>query len=215
MKRLNDTAIRRSVVLSGTRRVGKTTIEYQMIEALLNSGVSPQKILFISMDHPMLKLSSISDILECYHSNVYPDQDVYYFFYEVQYAADWEKWLKIIFDMQPDTHVVATGSASPVLIKGSQESGAGRWTVIQVPTMSFYEYCELIGVDKPALPENLKISSLLYKHSRNVHSSCCSFQRFRIISTVICRSEVSRNLHWRTMISWHSRLCAKMLWIRF
>ena len=163
MKRLNDTAIRRTVVLSGTRRVGKTTIEYQMIEALLNSGVAPQKILFISMDHPMLKLSSISDILECYHSNVYPDQDVYYFFDEVQYAADWDKWLKMIYDMQPDTHVVATGSASPVLIKGSQESGAGRWTVIQVPTMSFYEYCELIGVDKPVLPENLKISSLLYK----------------------------------------------------
>lgn len=163
MKRLNDTAIRRTVVLSGTRRVGKTTIEYQMIETLLNSGIAPQKILFISMDHPMLKLSSISDILECYHSNIYPDQDVYYFFDEIQYAADWDKWLKTIYDMQPDTHVVATGSASPVLIKGSQESGAGRWTVIQVPTMSFYEYCELIGVDKPVLPENLKISSLLYK----------------------------------------------------
>lgn len=163
MKRLQDTAIRRTVVLSGTRRVGKTTIEYQMIETLLNSGIAPQKILFISMDHPMLKLSSISDILECYHSNIYPDQDVYYFFDEVQYAADWDKWLKTIYDMQPDTHVVATGSASPVLIKGSQESGAGRWTVIQVPTMSFYEYCELIGVDKPVLPENLKISSLLYK----------------------------------------------------
>ena len=44
MKRLNDTTIRRTVVLSGTRRVGKTTIEYQMIEALLNSGVTQHNI---------------------------------------------------------------------------------------------------------------------------------------------------------------------------
>lgn len=163
MKRLTDKDIRRSVVLTGTRRVGKTTIQYQMIEALLEMGVAPQKIVFISMDHPMLKLSQFQDVLECYHENIYPDQDVYYFFDEVQYAQDWDKWLKTIYDNQPETKVVATGSASPVLIKGSRESGAGRWTVIQVPTMSFYEYCELLGVDKPDIPEDLKVTSLLYK----------------------------------------------------
>lgn len=163
MKRLTDKDIRRSVVLTGTRRVGKTTIQYQMIEALLEMGVAPQKIVFISMDHPMLKLSQFQDMLECYHENIYPDQDVYYFFDEVQYAQDWDKWLKTIYDNQPETKVVATGSASPVLIKGSRESGAGRWTVIQVPTMSFYEYCELLGVDKPDIPEDLKVTSLLYK----------------------------------------------------
>lgn len=163
MKRLTDKDIRRSVVLTGARRVGKTTIQYQMIEVLLEMGVAPQKIVFISMDHPMLKLSQFQDVLECYHENIYPDQDVYYFFDEVQYAQDWDKWLKTIYDNQPETKVVATGSASPVLIKGSRESGAGRWTVIQVPTMSFYEYCELLGVDKPDIPEDLKVTSLLYK----------------------------------------------------
>ena len=76
MKRLNQTDIRRTVVLTGTRRVGKTTIQYQMIEALLQNGVPPQKIVFISMDHPMLKLSAMNEILECYHENIYPEQDV-------------------------------------------------------------------------------------------------------------------------------------------
>ena len=80
MKRLDETSIRRIVVLTGTRRVGKTTIQYQMIEHLLQRGVSPQKIVFISMDHPMLKLSGFNDILECYHENIYAEQDVYYFF---------------------------------------------------------------------------------------------------------------------------------------
>lgn len=162
MKRLDQTSIRRTVVLTGARRVGKTTIQYQMIEALLNRGIPPQKIVFISMDHPMLKLSGFNDILECYHENIYAEQDVYYFFDEVQYAPDWDKWLKTIYDMQPDTQVVATGSASPALIKGNQESGAGRWSVIQVPTLSFYEYCELLNLDRPNIPATLKTSHLLH-----------------------------------------------------
>ena len=162
MKWLNQKGLRRTVVLTGTRRVGKTTIQYQMIDSLLKSGVQPQKIVFISMDHPMLKLAGINDILECYHESIYPEQDVYYFFDEVQYAQDWDKWLKTIYDMQPDTRVVATGSASPALMKGNQESGAGRWTVIQVPTMSFYEYCELLDLDRPQLPQSLKVTQMLH-----------------------------------------------------
>ena len=162
MKRLDQTDIRRTVVLTGTRRVGKTTIQYQMIETLLERGVAPQKIVFISMDHPMLKLSGVNEVLECYHENIYAEQDVYYFFDEIQYAQDWDKWLKTIYDMQPDTQVVATGSASPALIKGNQESGAGRWTVIQVPTMSFYEYCEILNLDRPELPKTFKATHMLH-----------------------------------------------------
>lgn len=162
MKRLDQSDIRRTVVLTGTRRVGKTTIQYQMIETLLARGVAPQKIVFISMDHPMLKLSGMNEVLECYHESIYAEQDVYYFFDEIQYAQDWDKWLKTIYDMQPDTQVVATDSASPALIKGNQESGAGRWTVIQVPTMSFYEYCEILNLDRPELPKNLKMTQMLH-----------------------------------------------------
>lgn len=147
IKRLDQADIRRIVVITGTRRVGKTTIQYQIIDTLLKRGVDPQKIVFISLDHPMLKLSGLNEILECYHENIYANQDAYYFFDEIQYAADWDKWLKTIYDIQPDTKVVATGSASPALIKGSTESGAGRWSIIQVPTLSFYEYCSLINVN--------------------------------------------------------------------
>lgn len=163
MKRLLEKDIRRTIVLTGTRRVGKTTIQYQMIDALLKSGVSPNKIVFISMDHPMLKLSHFEDVLDCYHENIYAEQDVFYFFDEIQYAQDWDRWLKTIYDMQPETHVVATGSASPALMKGSRESGAGRWSVIQVPTLSFYEYCELLDTERPDIPAELKVTSLLHK----------------------------------------------------
>ena len=161
MNKLDNTDIRRTVFLTGTRRVGKTTIQYQMIDELLKQGVPARKILFVSLDHPMLKLSAFNDVLECYHENVYADNDVYYFFDEIQYAQDWDRWLKTIYDMNPETRIVATGSASPALMKGSTESGAGRWSVISVPTLSFYEYCELIGVVKPDFDSQLKITSFL------------------------------------------------------
>lgn len=158
LKRITDQNLRRLVILTGTRRVGKTTIQYQIIEELLHT-IDPKKIVYISMDHPMLKLSTIGDILDCYHQNIYADNDVYYFFDEIQYAKDWDKWLKSIYDMEPDTKVVATGSASPIIMKGASESGAGRWSVIQVPTLSFYEYCELKGVEKPNLTQDDNIIS--------------------------------------------------------
>ncbi len=87
---------------------------------------------------------------------------MFYFFDEIQYAQDWDKWLKTIYDMQPDTQIVATDSASQALVKGNQESGAGRWSVIQVPTMSFYEYCELLNSDRQKLPKTLKVTPLLH-----------------------------------------------------
>jgi uncharacterized protein len=156
MKRLEQTDLRRTVVLTGTRRVGKTTIQYQMIDALLKKHIVPQRIVFISMDHPMLKLSGLNEILECYHENIYAEQDCYYFFDEVQYASDWDKWMKTIYDLQPSTQMVATGSASPALMKGNSESGAGRWSVIQVPTLSFFEYCALTGVKVPELGPDIR-----------------------------------------------------------
>ncbi len=161
MKRLQETQVRRTVVLTGARRVGKTTIQFQMIDALLRQGIAPHRIVFVSMDHPMLKLAGVDEILECYHGNICADQDAYYFFDEIQYAEDWAQWLKTLYDTQPTTKIVATGSASPALVRGSTESGAGRWSVIQVPTLSFYEYCALTGVPDLQLEPTLKPSALL------------------------------------------------------
>ena len=50
--------------------------------------------------------------------------------------------------MNPLMHAVATGSASAIVEDNVRESGAGRWTVIKIPTLSFYEYCEIKGIAK-------------------------------------------------------------------
>jgi hypothetical protein len=159
-KILNHPDLRRMVILTGTRRIGKTTIMYQMIEELLEQGVAPERIVYISFDHPLIKLCDFDVILDTYKQNIYPNDDIYYFFDEIQYVDDWNGWLKTLYDTNPHCRAAATGSASPLLVKETDESGVGRWTVLQIPTFSFYEYCELIGIEKPKLSEELKPSDL-------------------------------------------------------
>ena len=159
---LND-EIRRSVILCGARRTGKTTIMYQTIDNLLSNGVSPKNIIFISFDHPLLKLYSIDRVMEIYRMNISSDDNVYCFFDEIQYATDWNNWLKILYDTNPKIKIMATGSASPILSDKISESGLGRWKIIHVPTLSFYEYCQLLKIEVPDLPKDIKPTQIYLK----------------------------------------------------
>ena len=54
-----------SDVLSGARRVGKTTIMYQMIDNLIDEGISPKNILYVSFDNPIVKLVEAEKSSRC------------------------------------------------------------------------------------------------------------------------------------------------------
>lgn len=149
MQMLLHESIRRFVVLSGVRRVGKTTILYQLIDDLIERGVNPHNILYVSFDNPILKLISVETALSVYES-LYPiEGERYLFLDEIQYTDDWELWMKVIYDSRTDVRLVATGSASPILEKGSTDSGTGRWNILKIPTMTFYEYCLILGLEDP------------------------------------------------------------------
>lgn len=161
LKMLKHKSIRRFAVLSGVRRVGKTTIMYQIIEHLIEEGVNPKNILYATFDNPILKLVNVESVLSIYEC-LYPIEGTrYLFFDEIQYTDNWELWMKVIYDSRKDIRLIATGSASPILVKGSTDSGTGRWSVLKIPTMSFYEYCRLLGLEEPELPENLRIIGLV------------------------------------------------------
>ncbi|MDD3382662.1 MAG: ATP-binding protein [Bacilli bacterium] len=155
-----DNKLRRMVLLSGARRTGKTTIMYQTISRLIKKGIPVKNIVFISFDHPLLKMCSIDAVLKIYNENISLDKDIYCFFDEIQYSENWNEWLKVLYDTNTNIKVMATGSASPILQDKVKESGLGRWIKIQVPTLSFFEYCELINLEKVILPENIKPTQL-------------------------------------------------------
>lgn len=161
LKMLKHKSIRRFAVLSGVRRVGKTTILYQIIDNLIDEGINPKNIFYATFDNPILKLVNVESVLSIYET-LYPIEGTrYVFFDEIQYTDSWELWMKVIYDSRKDIRLIATGSASPVLEKGSADSGTGRWSIIKIPTMSFYEYCRLLQLNEPELPEKLQISNLV------------------------------------------------------
>lgn len=160
LKILTHKTIRRFAVLSGMRRVGKTTILYQIIDHLIDRGINPGNILYATFDNPILKLVNVENVLSIYEG-MYPIEGTrYILFDEVQYTENWELWMKVIYDSRKDIRLIATGSASPILERGVADSGTGRWSVLKIPTMSFYEYCRLLGLDLPVLEDELRLSEL-------------------------------------------------------
>ena len=161
LRMIKHKTIRRFVVLSGARRVGKTTIMFQMIEQLIEEGINPRNILYITFDNPIVKMVNVEKVLSIYET-IYPiSGTIYVFFDEIQYTDNWELWMKVIYDSRKDIRLTATGSASPILEKRSTDSGTGRWSVIKIPTMSFYEYCKLLQLDEPELTGNIRLTELI------------------------------------------------------
>jgi predicted AAA+ superfamily ATPase len=55
---VEDAQSRRTLLLTGARQVGKTTIFRQVIRRLLR-GFPPHNVVYATFDHPILKLSGI------------------------------------------------------------------------------------------------------------------------------------------------------------
>ena len=50
---VTEVEIRRAIILMGPRRVGKTVMLYHTIQRLIADGVSPQNIIYISVETPI------------------------------------------------------------------------------------------------------------------------------------------------------------------
>lgn len=145
-EQLRDRSSRRAVLLSGPRRVGKSTILRQTAQQLVSDGVDPKGILYVSMDDPVLKLAGLDRVLEVYRSTARAlGQETYLLLDEVQYAAEWDLHIKRIVDHEPATRVLATGSACVATDQGAVESGVGRWVTVRIHTLSFFEYLQITG----------------------------------------------------------------------
>lgn len=140
----------RAVVFMGPRRVGKTVMIHHVIQNLLEDGISPNKICYFSVDHPLYTGQSLEDMLEFFGEATgtnYKTEKCYVFFDEIQYLKDWEIHLKVIVDDYRNVKCLVSGSAAAALRLKSIESGAGRFTNFLLPPLTFHEYLELLDID--------------------------------------------------------------------
>jgi predicted AAA+ superfamily ATPase len=139
---------RQIILITGLRRVGKTTLMYQLIHDLLEKGVESKKILYFSFDEEIFDLK---DVLETYKREIlrkdFKDAGrIYVFFDEIQKVNDWENKIKVYYDLNPNIKFFLSGSASLILSKKAKESLAGRVYEFLLKPLTFKEFLEMKGV---------------------------------------------------------------------
>lgn len=145
---ITDRSVNRAIVMMGPRRVGKTVMIHHAIKKLIDGGTDPEQICYVSIDHPIYNSLNLDDFLELYMEITeidYRTNEVYFFFDEIQYLKDWERYLKTIVDRYPYAKCIVSGSAAAALRLKSSESGAGRFTDFLLPPLTFYEYLYLLN----------------------------------------------------------------------
>jgi len=141
----------RAVLLSGARQIGKTTLLLQVIQTLLRSGVPAANILYVTFDHPLLKLAGIDAVLQAWRAREPASEGIEYLFMdEAQFIRDWGTWIKHQVDFNKTRRIAFTGSAMP-MTETAQESGVGRWRTIRMTTLSFFEYLQIKRLTLPQL----------------------------------------------------------------
>ena len=148
--------VHRSVILMGSRRVGKTVLLLQLIRELVRRQFPAGRIFYASLDTPIYHGQSLEDLVELYRreKGCATRERSIVIFDEIQYLQDWEIHLKVLTDQYPAFRFIASGSAAAVLSRKSRESGAGRFTDFLLPSLTFAEYLSLRDLESEVVQPN-------------------------------------------------------------
>lgn len=158
---IEETTIKRAVVLMGPRRVGKTVILFHTIQELINKGIEAKSICYLSVETPIYNGVALEELLMYFLeiNGKTKSSTLYLFFDEIQYLKDWEVHLKVLVDSYHSIKFVVSGSAAAALRLKSVESGAGRFTDFVLPPLTFHEYLSLKNITE--LIESISSSKII------------------------------------------------------
>ena len=130
-------------VLTGIRRCGKSTILNQIVDELIEMGVSRDRILFINFDSSDFQNIVDKDDLNEYVSSYIKDDERYYLFFdEIQNVESWERSLSsFLVDYNVDIYI--TGSNAKLLSGELATYLTGRYIEFKIYPFSFKEVVEI------------------------------------------------------------------------
>ena len=144
-KNIKDTffSYKQILVLTGLRRVGKTTIFYQLIQELLKRGVNPKNILYFTFDemveNPINVLKEYSRITKI----DWRREKIFIFFDEIHKLENWSSKIKILYDNLPNLKICISGSASIMVESEAIKNLAGRYFLFEIKPLTLQEFGEL------------------------------------------------------------------------
>jgi predicted AAA+ superfamily ATPase len=145
---------KRAVVVVGPRRVGKTVLLHEVVGQLLDDGVPPTHIVYVSADDPALgdPASLVPELRDLLARRAATQGDAagptYLLVDEVHAITDWARVVKGFIDRGEPYVWAVTSSAGAVLHRSARESLAGRAEDVSVLPFSLAETARLL--DSPA-----------------------------------------------------------------
>jgi predicted AAA+ superfamily ATPase len=134
---------RQVIIVCGLRRVGKSTLLYQLIQQEIEKGRDPEDILYFSFDK---KVDSIKAVLDKYREITERDYEKRHIIVVIDEIYKLDKWhseLKLLYDALPNIKFLVSGSASLKIEKGARNDLTGRAFYVEVKPLSYKEYFEL------------------------------------------------------------------------
>lgn len=138
---------RQIVILSGLRRVGKTTLLYQIVEQLLRK-TKPKNLFYFNFDK---KIDKLVDVLDAYSELTKVDwrkEKIFVFLDEIAKLDNWASQIKLVYDAFPKIKFLVSSSSSVRLEEEAVKNLAGRYFFNNIRPLDFTEYLELKGKGK-------------------------------------------------------------------
>ncbi len=166
MKKLKLLLSKREIItITGIRRIGKSTIQKQLISYLINEKkINPKNILFFNFDILTIqekRENIFPKIYEEYLKLNNPKGMVYVFLDKIQNLKNWKNQLKIEYDLNENIKFILTGSNSKVLNSKLSKLLTGRILNTQIYNLSFKEFLEFKKINFQNL-DNDKIRIFYY-----------------------------------------------------
>lgn len=127
------------IMLTGLRRVGKSTIIYQLIEELIKE-VNPLNVIYFSFDYTNVEIVNLLNSYQKLTEIKWKNDRIYLFLDEIQKLDNWASQIKLLYDAFPNIKFIVSGSASLQLERMAMNNLAGRHFSIDVPVLSLPEY---------------------------------------------------------------------------
>lgn len=138
------------IILTGLRRVGKTSLMKLIINELISKSINPNHIFYISLDDYLLKNNNIIEIVNEFRKlhKLKIEEKVHLFFDEVTYKDNFHVQLKNIYDSQNAKIFVASSSSSKLRDKKANLTGRAITIEINPLDLNEYLYFKNINVKK-------------------------------------------------------------------